>query len=120
MLQPQNQSSTPLFKLWRCRWQTQTHGYAPRLVLNRHCRHDFELAQAGRVAQAKVKAVADAVWSRLSGNFSKDVLHAQHVSAFVQIIRAGKASKGEDAAPCLSVCQRKWTEDTIAHQRAGF
>ncbi len=59
------------------------------------------------VAQAKVKAVADAVWSRLSGNFSKDVLHAQHVSAFVQIIRAGKASKGKDAALCLSVCQKK-------------
>lgn len=48
-----------------------------------------------------MKAVADAVWSRLSGNFSKDVLHAQHVSAFVQIIRASKASKGEDAVPCL-------------------
>lgn len=44
--------------------------------------------------QAKVKAVADAVWARLSGSFSKDVLHAQHVYVFVQILRAGKASKG--------------------------
>jgi len=80
----------------------------------------LRLATVATVAQAKVKAVADAVWSRLSGNFSKDVLHAQHVSAFVQIIRAGKASKGKDAALCLSVCQRNRTEDTIAHRRAGF
>lgn len=44
--------------------------------------------------QGKVKAVADAVWARLSGSFSKDVLHAQHTYVFVQILRAGKASKG--------------------------
>ena len=44
--------------------------------------------------QGKVKAIADAVWARLSGSFSKDVLHAQHVFVFVQILRAGKASKG--------------------------
>lgn len=29
------------------------------------------------LAQAKVKLVADAVWSKLTGAFSKDVLHAQ-------------------------------------------
>ena len=41
-----------------------------------------------------MKAVADAVWARLSGSFSKDVLHAQHVYMFAQILRASKASKG--------------------------
>ena len=49
--------------------------------------------------QGKVKAVADAVWARLSGSFSKDVLHSQHLSVFVQILRAGKASKGAHSRP---------------------
>ena len=29
------------------------------------------------VRQAKVKLVADAIWSKLSGAFSKDILHGQ-------------------------------------------
>ncbi|KAK9845929.1 hypothetical protein WJX81_006194 [Elliptochloris bilobata] len=64
-------------------------------------------------ARGKVKAVADAVWTRLSGNFSKDVLHAQHIYVFVQILRAGKASKARRQLDCagvvttvLAACQR--------------
>ena len=52
------------------------------------------LALNNLLMQGKVKAIADAVWARLSGSFSKDVLHAQHVYVFAQILRAGKASKG--------------------------
>jgi len=36
--------------------------------------------------RAKVKAVADAVWSHLTGAFSKDVLHAQHLYNFVKFL----------------------------------
>ena len=41
--------------------------------------------------QAKVKFVADAVWSKLSGVFSKEVLHAQHVSVFCHILQVGSS-----------------------------
>lgn len=37
--------------------------------------------------QAKVKSVADAIWSKLSGVFSKEVVHAQHVSVFCHILQ---------------------------------
>ena len=37
--------------------------------------------------QAKVKHVADAIWAKLSGVFSKEVLHAQHVSVFCHILQ---------------------------------
>ena len=37
--------------------------------------------------QAKVKIVADAIWTKLSGVFSKEVLHAQHVSVFCHILQ---------------------------------
>jgi len=37
--------------------------------------------------QAKIKYVADTIWSKLSGVFSKEVLHAQHVSVFCHILQ---------------------------------
>ena len=38
-------------------------------------------------SQGKVKFIADAIWSKLSGVFSKEVLHAQHVSVFCHILQ---------------------------------
>jgi hypothetical protein len=41
--------------------------------------------------RAAVKAVADAVWSKLTGSFSKDVPHAQHVSSFARALQPAPA-----------------------------
>ena len=61
-----------------------------------------------------MKAVADAVWARLSGSFSKDVLHAQHVYMFAQILRAGKASKGvRECSYILSNCFSVMSRDAV-------
>lgn len=53
-------------------------------------------------AQVKIKFVADLVWSKLSGVFSKEVLHAQHISTFCQILQ-GKAGKAKRQLDCAGV-----------------
>ncbi|CAK0770507.1 hypothetical protein CVIRNUC_003774 [Coccomyxa viridis] len=53
-------------------------------------------------SRAKVKFVADAIWSKLSGVFSKEVLHAQHVSVFCHILQ-GKHGKGKRQLDCAGV-----------------
>ncbi|CAL5220033.1 g1979 [Coccomyxa viridis] len=52
--------------------------------------------------RAKVKLVADAIWAKLSGVFSKEVLHAQHVSVFCHILQ-GKYGKGKRQLDCAGV-----------------
>lgn len=47
----------------------------------------FRLKSGACASQGKVKFVADAIWSKLSGVFSKEVLHAQHVSVFCHILQ---------------------------------
>ena len=42
--------------------------------------------------------MADAIWSKLSGVFSKEVLHAQHVSVFCHILQVSRS------AQALEVC----------------
>lgn len=46
--------------------------------------------------------VADLVWTKLSGVFSKEVLHAQHVSTFCQILQT-KSGKGKRQLDCAGV-----------------
>ncbi len=46
--------------------------------------------------------MADLIWSKLSGVFSKEVLHAQHVSAFCHIL-AGASAKGRRQLDCAGV-----------------
>ncbi|CAL8468043.1 g7582 [Coccomyxa elongata] len=52
--------------------------------------------------RGKIKLVADLVWSKLSGVFSKEVLHAQHLSTFCQILQA-KSTKGKRQLDCAGV-----------------
>ena len=53
----------------------------------------------GAAGPAKVKAIADAVWSKLQKGFSKDVLHAQHVYNFAALLLpAGDPAAGGRAA----------------------
>ncbi|KAL3136760.1 Menin [Trebouxia sp. C0009 RCD-2024] len=62
--------------------------------------------------RAKVKLVADAVWSKLTGVFVNDVLHVQHVYVFTQHLKHGtKSSKrqldcGGVVTTVLAICQR--------------
>lgn len=46
--------------------------------------------------------MADLVWSKLSGVFSKEVLHAQHLSTFCKILQA-KSTKGKRQLDCAGV-----------------
>lgn len=55
------------------------------------------------VTQGKVKYVADLIWAKLSGTFSKEVLHAQHVSTLCQILGAGQPVKGRRQLDCAGV-----------------
>ncbi|KAL0027912.1 hypothetical protein WJX79_002394 [Trebouxia sp. C0005] len=61
--------------------------------------------------QGKVKLVADAVWSKLTGVFVNDVLHVQHVYIFTQHLKYGtKSSKrqldcGGVVTTVLAACQ---------------
>ncbi|GAB4822004.1 hypothetical protein N2152v2_009050 [Parachlorella kessleri] len=72
-----------------------------------------QLHAAGALdSRGKVKAVADAVWSKLTGSFSKDILHAQHVSNFTALLLPGGV-KGKRQLDCagvvtttFAVCQR--------------
>lgn len=49
----------------------------------------------GAAGPAKIKAMADAVWSKLQKGFSKDVLHAQHVYNFAALLLpAGDSAAG--------------------------
>ncbi|KAK9809438.1 hypothetical protein WJX73_007335 [Symbiochloris irregularis] len=62
-----------------------------------------------------VKAVADVVWSKLTGVFSKDIHHAQHVSCFARHLQAHAQpvkAKGKRQLDCagvvstvLAICQ---------------
>lgn len=52
--------------------------------------------------QAKVKLIADLIWSKLSGVFTKEVLHAQHVSCFCRILQ-GHNAKGKRQLDCAGV-----------------
>ena len=54
------------------------------------------------IVQGKIKLVADLVWSKLSGVFSKEVLHAQHLSTFCQVLMA-KSTKGKRQLDCAGV-----------------
>ena len=45
-----------------------------------------------------MKIVADLVWSKLSGVFTKEVLHAQHVSCFCRILQGHKGKRQLDCA----------------------
>ncbi|KAK9839917.1 hypothetical protein WJX74_000318 [Apatococcus lobatus] len=64
--------------------------------------------------RAKVKMVADLIWSKLTGVFAKDILHAQSVWTFARALAAGKGKgKGKRQLDCagvvtttLAVCQR--------------
>ena len=49
-----------------------------------------------------MKHVADLIWGKLSGVFSKEVLHAQHVSTFCQILSSA-STKGKRQLDCAGV-----------------
>jgi len=61
--------------------------------------------------RAKVKIVADMVWANLTGAFSKDALHVQHLYSFIKILEAQKqqAKRHLDCAgvviAILATCQ---------------
>ena len=70
------------------------------------------------IEQGKVKHVADLIWSKLSGVFSKEVLHAQHVSAFCHILGSA-APKGKRQLDCAGVATT--TLAVLQHlSRQGF
>ena len=53
--------------------------------------------------QGKVKLVADMIWTKLAGVFSKEVLHCQHVLTF-SLILTGKAGEyGKKQLDCAGV-----------------
>lgn len=70
-----------------------------------------QLATKKLDTRGKVKLVADAVWSKLTGVFVNDVLHVQHVYVFTQHLKYGtKSSKrqldcGGVVTTVLAACQ---------------
>ena len=54
-------------------------------------------------ARDKVKAVADAVWGKLTGSFSKDTPHVQHLASLAALLLPGGAAAPKRLLDCAGV-----------------
>jgi len=83
---------------------------------------DFVLSLDGKTrscagTREKLKLISDSVWSNLSSTFTKEVLHAQHVSSFCNILASAGQKGGKRQLDCAGVVT---TVLAIAHRLASL